>query len=69
MHFGPTQLSVMRSTVERWFDTSSHPASVQRAALSLHGRGLLARDPKSASLFTATPKGIAVIQQHDAELG
>lgn len=68
MHLGKTQLAIMRSTVERWFDTTGHRPSVQHSALKLHGRGLLARDPQRASRFTATQKGVEALQQHDAAL-
>jgi hypothetical protein len=67
MMFGRTQLAVMRSTVDRWFDTRPHWRAYQ-SALRLHEKGLLARDPKDSRLFTATERGKAELFKHDDAL-
>lgn len=63
---GKTQIAILRSTVGRWFLTTTH--SQQNSALRLHDRGLLIRDRKNSHRFTASPAGSAAIVAYDYEL-
>lgn len=67
-HLGTTQVSIMRSTVDRWFDCTGRDG-LYRTCMRLHARGLLARDKISRWRFTATEAGRQAIIEHDAELG
>lgn len=64
---GRGQVTILRSTVDRWFECSDNTR--YRQCLRLHARGLLRRDPQSSKRFTATPAGEAAIIEHDGKLG
>lgn len=66
MNIGRGQVSILRSTVGRWFQCTDNTR--YRQCLRLHARGLLRRDPQSAMRFTATPAGEAAIIEHDRKL-
>ncbi|QDC00373.1 hypothetical protein [Mesorhizobium sp. 8] len=63
---GKTQVAILRSTVGRWFLTTTE--GQQNSALRLHDRGLLDRDPKNSRRFTATTAGRDAIYEHDDEI-
>lgn len=63
---GSAQVSILRSTVGRWFRASDNRR--YRQCLRLHARGLLDRDPVDAMRFTASPAGASAIREHDDAL-
>lgn len=63
---GRGQVSILRSTVGRWFKAPDNRR--YRQCMRLHARGLLSRDPLDPFLFTATAKGEAEIVAHDNAL-
>lgn len=63
---GPGQVTILRSTVGRWFKAGDNRR--YRQCLRLHARKLLTRDPVDAFRFTATPAGEAAIIAHDDAL-
>lgn len=66
MIIGRGQVSILRSTVGRWFKASDNRR--YRQCLRLHARELLERDPADAYRFTASPAGATAIREHDAAL-
>jgi hypothetical protein len=66
MIIGRGQVSILRSTVDRWFKAGDNRR--YRQCLRLHARGLLIRDPSDGWRFTASPSGREAIFAHDSAL-
>lgn len=67
-HLGRKQVTILRSTVDRWFDCNGRN-DLYRVCMRLHARGLLRRDPQSSQKFTATVAGEVAIIDHDSLTG
>jgi hypothetical protein len=66
MQLGALQVTILRRVHGgRRYDAPTR--TLQRAALALHDRGLLARDPANAYRWISKPEGDRAIQQHDTE--
>jgi len=62
---GTAQLAILRTVSGgRWFDAEKQ-GTMQRAAMKLHDRGLLARDLQNAHRWTSTEAGELVLREHD----
>lgn len=68
MHFGRTQLAILRTVTPpgQGFICSKH--SQYMAALKLNARGYLDRDPDNSKRFIGNEAGYKVIVAHDDEL-